>query len=51
MEAMREALLSVVRGLWSLLVKLVILSLWVAFKLVHEVSGSVEELLRKKLSS
>ncbi len=48
---MRETLLSVARGFWSLLVKLVILSLWVGFKLVHEVSGSVEELLRKKLSS
>jgi hypothetical protein len=48
---MREAMLAVVRSLWSLLVKLVILSLWMGFKLVHEVSGSVEELLRKKLSS
>lgn len=51
MEAMREAMLSVLGSLWSLLVKLVVLSLWVGFKLVHEVSGSVEELLRKKLSA
>ncbi len=48
---MRETMLSLIRSLWSLLVKLIILSLWACFKLVHEVTGSVEELLRKKLSS
>ncbi len=48
---MREAVNTAIRAVFHLLVKLFILALWMCFKLIHEISGAIEVMLKKKLES
>ena len=51
MEPLRATLIAVLRGLWRLFLTLVLLGLWIGFKFIHEVSGGLEEMVRKRLHS
>lgn len=50
-ERVKDAATSLLKGLFRLAVKLFLLVLWIHVKVIHEVSGIAEAMLKKKLES